>query len=494
MSTGPADDLMRHFAGDSVAYGTTTILSRATLVVALLVLPFLLTPRDYGALSMIVTVAALVAIAAPLEISQALARYYASAPPVEKKAYASTAWTFLLLVLAGFLVVGQALAQPLCLLIMGDLAYVPVFRIALLLMALNCLFYFLQNQCRWEFRTAEFVLISLVFAFLTLALSLGLGMVVDPPLLGVVLGQALGAAVAVGLGAFGLKRSFAFRIDSSKLRQLLAFSLPIVPASLALYLSVYASRFILNGLSSLEDVGLYTLAVQIGGIATLGIVGIQAALTPLVMKHHQKPQTPGQLALLFEVTVGFAVVACLALGLFAPELIHYAGNPAYAQAGPLVLLLAPAMFIAQLYVFAPGFAVAKRTLWQMWVSIASALVGILANFLLIPWWGITGAAVATLVASLVFLSLWFVLSQRLYPIPVRWAPVAVACVGGALLGAVGHGFSYESVISALLTKAVILAVAATLVSMIGLVPLRDSLAAIRALALPRDTRSTSRRG
>ena len=184
MSTGPADDLMRHFAGDSVAYGTTTILSRATLVVALLVLPFLLTPRDYGALSMIVTVAALVAIAAPLEISQALARYYASAPPVEKKAYASTAWTFLLLVLAGFLVVGQALAQPLCLLIMGDLAYVPVFRIALLLMALNCLFYFLQNQCRWEFRTAEFVLISLVFAFLTLALSLGLGMVVDPPLLG----------------------------------------------------------------------------------------------------------------------------------------------------------------------------------------------------------------------------------------------------------------------------------------------------------------------
>ena len=57
-----------------------------------------------------------------------------------------------------------------------------------------------------------------------------------------------------------------------------------------------------------------------------------------------------------------------------------------------MLLLAPAMFIAQLYVFAPGFAVAKRTVRQMWVSIASALAGILANFLLIPVWGITGAA------------------------------------------------------------------------------------------------------
>src|SRR4030095_11876974 len=238
------------------------------------------------------------------------------------------------------------------------------------------LFYFLQNQCRWEFRTAEFVLISLVFAFFTLALSLGLGMVFDPPLLGAVLGQVLGAAIAVGLGVFGLRQSFALRIDSAKLRQLLSFSLPLVPASLALFLSVYASRIILNALSSLEDVGLYTLAVQIGSIATLGIVGIQAALTPLVMAHHQKPQTPRQGAQLVESTVGFAVFACRALGLFAPEFIYYAGNRDYARAGPLVLLLAPAMFIAQLYVFAPGFAVAKRTIWQMWVSIASALAGI----------------------------------------------------------------------------------------------------------------------
>jgi len=309
-------------------------------------------------------------------------------------------------------------------------------------------------------------------------------------LFGVVLGQVVGAAIAVGLGAFGLRRSFALRTDPAKLRQLLSFSLPLVPASLALFLSVYASRLILNALSSLEDVGLYTLAVQIGSIATLGIVGIQAALTPLVMAHHQKPQTPGQVAQLFEITVGFAVFACLALGLFAPEFIYYASNRDYARAGPLVLLLAPAMFIAQLYVFAPGFAVAKRTIWQMWVSIASALTGVLANFLLIPLWGTTGAAVATLVASIVFLSLWFALSQRLYPIPVRWGPVAVACAGGILIGAASHGLVYGSIMSALLIKGVLLAVAAALVVMIGLVPVRETFAVLKALALPRGARPT----
>jgi len=477
--------MMRQFASDSLAYGTTTLLSRATLLVALLVLPFLLTPRDYGALSMIVTVAALAAILLPLEVGQGLARFYPPAAPREKKAWASSAWTFLLLMLAGFLLIGQLLARPLCLLVLGDAAYLPEFRIALALMALNCLFYFLQNQCRWEFRTAEYVLISLVFAFMTLALSIGLGLLVDPPLLGVVLGQALGAAIAVGLGGFGLRRSFALRIDRARLRELLRFSLPLVPASVALFLSIHASRLILNAMSTLADVGLYTLAAQIAGIATLGIVGVQAALTPLVMAHHRKPETPAQLGRLFEGFFGLGVVACLVLGLFAPELIHYVGNPVYAGAGPLVLLLAPGLLLAQMYVFAPGFAVAKRTVWQMWVSIATAIVAVAANFALIWLWGIFGAAVATLISGAFFLGLWFLLSQRLYPVPVRWGLIALAAGAGALLGAIGANLPQEGRLTALLAKTALTGAAAALVVLTGMVPLRASLAALRGFVARR---------
>jgi O-antigen/teichoic acid export membrane protein len=69
------DGMMEKAVRQSAAYGIATLLSRATLVVALLVLPFILTPRDYGALSMIVTIAALVAILVPMEVSQGLARY-----------------------------------------------------------------------------------------------------------------------------------------------------------------------------------------------------------------------------------------------------------------------------------------------------------------------------------------------------------------------------------------------------------------------------------
>jgi O-antigen/teichoic acid export membrane protein len=486
--------MMQRVIGDSLAYGTATILSRATLMVALLVLPFILSPREYGALSMIVTVAALVAILAPLEIAQGLARFYATAESSAKKAWAGTAWTFLVVMSAAFLTLGQLLAEPLATLIFGDAGYLTVFRIALLFMTVNCVFLFLQNQFRWEFRAAEYVLISLVFSFLTLALSIGLGLLFDRPLLGVVLGQTLGAIIAVALGVFGLRRSFLLGVDLAKLREMLRFSLPLVPAGVALFLSVYASRLILNGLASLEDVGLYTLAAQIAGIATLGIVGVQGALTPHIMAHHHDPATPGHLARLFEVFVGYAVVASLALGLLAPEFIQYLSNPAYAAAGPLVLLLAPAALLSQMYVFAPGFAVAKRTMTQMWVSMASALSAVAANLVFIQLWGTMGAAIATLIAATVFLGLWFALSQRLYPLPVRWGRVTLAILCGASLGWAGQSVRYEGVLTALLAKGAIVTAAAVLVIVIGLVPLRAVLAMLKRIAASRRSQPASRRG
>ena len=477
---GMIDKAMRQ----SVAYGTATILSRATLLVALIVLPFILTPADYGALSMIVTIAALIAVIVPLEVSQGLARHYASAKAAEKEAYASSAWSFLLLAVLAFLLLGQVLAEPLTRLILGDPVYLTMFRIALVYMALNCLFLFLQNQCRWEFRTAEYVLISLLFSFATLGLGLGLGVVLEPPLSGVVLGQAIGAAAAVGLGALVLRRGFSVRIVPARLREMLRFSLPLVPAGLALFVSVHASRLILNAEATLIDVGVYALASQIASIATLGAVGVQSALVPLVMAHYQEPQTPGHIARIFEGFAGVSLVACLALGLFAPDFLRLFDSLAYEAAGPLVLVIAPGLVMAQMYVFAPGFAIAKRTDIQMWVSFAGAAVAVVANYWLIGLWGIMGAAIATLVAAAVFLSLWFLFSQKFYRVPVRWGPVAAVTAAAALFGYAGLSVELPNLAAGLGAKAAMVAALAGLVFLTRLMPLRASVAVARSYAAP----------
>jgi O-antigen/teichoic acid export membrane protein len=463
-------------------YGLTTILSRGALVVSLVILPLLLSPSDYGALSMIMTIAALVTMIVPLEVTQGLSRYHPTARQEERHLYSSAAFYFTLFMLLVFLGVGLLASDWLNLRILGDARYLFPFRLALLFMALNCIFYFSQCQFRWEFRTIDYAVVSLVFSFLTLGLSIGLAMVMQSKLAGVVLGLTIGAAAAVAIGLWRLRNSFTDRFDTPKLREMLRFSLPLVPASLSVFLSLYAGRLILNAMASLEDVGIYTYASQIAGVATLVIIGVQAALTPLIMAHHHEPETPATIGRLFEGFVAFAICMSLFLGLFAPEFITYFGNPAYVSAAPLVIILAPAAIIAQMYIFAPGFAVAKKTTWQMWVSIGSAVIGLAANFLLIERLGIMGAAIATLLSAVVFFGVWFALGQRLYPIPVRWLPLGLVAAGGAAVGAVGMMLPYPGPVAAIVTKAALIAGVGAAALVTGLFPLRRSIDAVAAVA------------
>jgi O-antigen/teichoic acid export membrane protein len=465
--------MMKDVLGQSFAYGAATIASRGTLVVSLLILPYILSPTDYGVLAMITLTGVLVGHVVPLQVTQGLARYYSPAAEPDRTEYASTAWLFSLGSFAIFLILSQIAAPWICELLLGDRKYLPALRISFLVMSLNNLFYFLQVQFRYEFRVSGFVVVSLVYSLLTLLLSISLGALFSKAIEGVVTGQLIGAAASVALGLWMLRRSLFASVNVNKLREMLQFSLPLVPASVAMFLMVYAGRLSLNDLGTLGDVGIYSFATQIAGVATLAILGVQAALTPLVMAHHHEPDTPAAIGRFFEAFSVVGVCLCLAIGLFTPELLSWLGNPAYAGASELVIILAPALIILELYIFSPGFLVAKKTSWQMWVTIASAGVAVVSSYVLVGLWGAYGAAFAALLSAIFFFGSWFYLGHRLYPVPVRWRAVGAVCIAGIAAGATGMSLEMNSIALSLLLKAGILTAVMLLIVRTRLFPFAE---------------------
>ena len=412
--------MIRELIGHSAAYTLSNLLARATTLVWLIVLPSFMPAADYGVLGLVITTAALVNVLVPLEVSQGLARYYATAPDGERQRWAATAWTFTLLTLISSGVMALALSPWLNRQLIGADSYLPCFRLALVYFALNTSFLFIQNLFRWQFRARAYTVATTAVAIMTLVLSVGLAVIVPNALGGVLTGLVTAMAVGIALSLFGLGGSPGIAIDRAKLRHMLQFSLPLVPASTALFVSTYVSRFIVNDLLTLTDVGLFTWASQLAIVPALSLIGVQGAITPLVMKHHAEPSTPAILARGFETTSAAALCLCVAVGLFAPQLISLLGYRTFAGAGPMVMVLAPAYLMLQLYVFAPGFAVRERTDLQLVVSLTSGVTSIVLNYVLIKAKGLEGAALATLASSLVFLASWIALSQQLYPLPVRW--------------------------------------------------------------------------
>ena len=414
---------MKGLIGQTAIYTVANIASRGTAVVALMVFPFFLGAADYGALGLIMTIAALVQLLVPLEVSQGLARYYGTAAEAEKPAYAASAWWFTVVTLVITAVAALLMSDPIAQVVFGGARYANVFRLAVPLFVCFTLFYFLQSMCRWKFMTVAYVWLSLAFSGLTLALGLALAVSRPDALEGLVLGQMLGMAATVAAGTVVLRRDLFRRFDTAKLRPMLRFSLPLVPASLALFASFYASRLILSAVADLASVGIFVFASQIAAIAGLTIIGVQSSLTPYVMSHYQEPETPAVLARLFEGFTVLAILLCLAMGLFAPPLIATFAPPTYAAAGPLVIVLCPPAIMLQMYIFWPGFAIAERTDWQLWVSVIAGTMAVVANAVLIPWLGLTGAAAASVASAFVFLALWIFLANLLYPVPVRWTRV-----------------------------------------------------------------------
>jgi len=412
---------------DGVVYAAGSILARG---IALLMLPLytrVLAPADYGALDLIVTCGVLVNLVVPLETAQALARFWNEREAGEpRRRLAGTAWSFTLAGYVLFVAITLPLAGPIAQALLGDERFVDPLRAGIAFIAVNGLFLLLQNQFRWELRPRAYAAVSVLYALLTLAFvalfALGLGAGLE----GVLWAQFAAAALCTALSLVWLRGTLSLGLHRADLAAMLRFSLPLVPAGIAVFGSFYINRLMLNALATLDDVGQFGIASRLAGMVTLVLVGIQGALTPLIYAHHHEAETPARLARLFEGFVAVALVACAAIGLFGRELVATFATADYASAAPLLVWLAPAALLAQMYIFAPGIAIAKKTGWQLLITLASAVLGAALNGLLIPLAGPMGAALATLAAGALFFGAWLVASQKLYPLPLR---------GGALLAA-----------------------------------------------------------
>jgi O-antigen/teichoic acid export membrane protein len=481
--------MIRQLAGHTAAYTFANLASRGTVLAWLIILPSFLSASDYGALGLILTAAALVNVIVPLEISQALARYYPAAAPDEQRALVRTAWTFTVAMLVIAASLALLFSRELCGLLLGTGDYLVPFRIAVVFFVLNTAFYFIHSQLRWQFKVRGFTWVTLLFAAVTLVGSIGLAAALPRALEGVLIGQAAGAAAGIVGGLVVLRGGLKLGFLLAKLKQLLRFSAPLVPASVALFISNYASRLILSDMLDLREVGLFTWASQLATVPALLLLGIQGALTPLVMRDQGRGDTPVVLARTFEAIVAMESILCLGLAAFTPEFIALLGYSDFAASATLVMLLAPAFVMLQLYIFSPGFALAERTDLQLLVSVIGAAVAIAANYLLISYFGLFGAALASLIAAAAFIGSWFVLSNRFYSVPIRWSRlsvvVAAAAVAGAAIWAVGN----QQGLLAIVMKSALLIVFAGSVALAGLLRYDDwrALLASSSRNIERDT-------
>lgn len=444
---------LRHLTRSLTIYGIGDV---ATTIVSFLLLPVYvryLSPSDYGIIALLLTVEVAAKILFRWGVDASFMRlYYDCRDQRARQLLASTIFFFLLAVNGVLLALGL-LAAPV---VADHLFGVPGQALVLRLVLVNTFvigFYFLPfHVLRIEDKSRQFSLLTFSRSAATLVLRLALVVVAHLGVLGVVLADIL---VSAGF-TLVLLRWFVPLIRPVFSREVLAaalrFGLPRIPHGLAQQVMAISDRYLLNRLlwtglgmperersaAALRDIGVYSIGASFALAMKLFLSAFEYAWAPFyfaTMKEADAARTFSAVT-----TYGLAVLLLLASGLsaVAQDLVRLMTEPQFYGAARVIPWVAAGVVFQGVYLLTSiGLNITKRTEYYPVSTTVAAAVSIGANVLLIPRFGMIGAAWSNLVAYAVLAAtaMWF--SQRFYPIRYEWGRIARLAGAAALV----YGFA-----------------------------------------------------
>jgi O-antigen/teichoic acid export membrane protein len=246
-----------------------------------------------------------------------------------------------------------------------------------------------------------------------------------------VMGDALACLVLWGLTASDLSLSASFPSAWAMAR----YGLPVMGSALMMMILDGAGRFFLDRYGNLEQVGLYAVGVKISGVMRLSIVvPFGAAWGGLVFQIAKRARAPMIYSKLMSYLLVLSISVALVLSLFAPLLLRFLATREYSGSLACIpwLLLVQAAAVLQ-YPSSVGIYLGSATRWLLPIFFCGITASFLLNRLLIPRFGILGAAWAWLGAWVVITVLLAWVGQRHYPLKYERKPFLMAFVACLLV-------------------------------------------------------------
>lgn len=421
-------ELLRHL----LVYGVGDV---ATQIVGFLLLPLYvqyLSPADYGVLALLLTTEVVWKILFRWGLDGAFMRlYYECTRPEERRRLASTHALFL--------------AGVNGLLLLGALALVPTagphlfgtdqYNLLLALVLGNTFltgFHYLPfHVMRIRGESARFVIYGSTRSAATLVLRLvfiiGMGLGVT----GVVLADVI-VTVAFTLALLPrFAELLAPLFSLAQLRTSLGYGLPRIPHGIAHQVIAVFDRYWLGQHVTLHELGLYSTGASLGLGLKLFLNAFETAWAPFYFAVMHEPEARATYRRV--TTYGVAVLVLLAAGLsaVARDLVELLTPSPFHPAADVIPWIALGVCLQGVYLLTSiGLNITRHTEWYPAATGMAAAVSVAGNVLLVPRYGIVGAAVSNTCAYAVLAVSAWRFSQRFYPMRYETRRLVLLVVAG----------------------------------------------------------------
>ncbi len=389
--------------------------------ISIFLVPFytrVFTPADYGIIDLMAIIGAIVGIIVPMEITQAVALFFSDADDAsKKKLVASVGLIFTVVTFMIFGCIALSISGPIVHLTLANIIGLNLFRMAVISMVFQGLYYFIQNQIRWRLEPKTYSLVAITYTITTVSLTIFFVLFHKTGIIGVFYAQILGGFMAAVLGFALTRSSYGYLFQRALLVNMLKFSIPLVPSGIGVFFINYAQRIQITKLLTLTDLGLFGIGTRIASLVTVVNQGFQSSISPLIYNNYKKESTPFEIVRIFKAYLFFALIFIVSLSIFSRELLTILTTKAYYSAYIFVPFLLADRLFSEVYVFFPGLSLAKKTKFIAIINISGAGFAIVTSYFLVSTYGTIGAAIGSLTTSILLFIINFHFSQKYYKVP-----------------------------------------------------------------------------
>ncbi len=414
--------MKRLFAG-SVIYGFGNVANKLVTLLLLPIFTAYLTPEDYGVVSILTVVGGFTASIFALGLGSSIGvLYFDTREPHERKSIIWSAAAVLFPSAVMMILVGWILATPLSRLFLSDEGYAEHMRIAMGTAAVGVAGIPWQFRLQFEERPLAFVTVSVLGLVATTAASLWFVVILDRGAIGALTGSLVGqiAGTVLLLVVAADKPSFdqTFRLVG----RLIYHGLPFLPSFGFLFLLQNWVRWPLEWYHGLDHVGIYSVGANIGVALSLFVNAFLSAWTPFALSYAGREDEAA--AVLGRITLyyvaGFGFLTCLFF-LYAAPVVQWFAQPIFYGAAEVVGLSAVGQFLSGLFMMMlPPLYFAKRVQVVLVTQGIATAVVVGCGGLLVPHFGIYGAAISVVLGfSVLVVSQWVALN-RLPVLKIRY--------------------------------------------------------------------------
>jgi len=396
----------------SVYFALGILIMKSVSLLMLPIVTYYLTPTEFGELELLISISDFATIIVGFGLADALYRFAGlSKSDDDEQNIGGTIFSLTIITGTVSFLIGLLIAPWLLPLLGGDIELFDV-QLVVFLFAVDGVLVIPLAWLKMKENAFTFFVLTTGKAICQAVVTWQL-LKHDYGITSILLGGAISSIILVVILARLQIKQTGFRLDTKLLPELMLYGTPLVVSSMAAYALLSADRWMINMVSTPDELGLYAVGKKLAYISFILMQPFCLWWSALRFKKLNGPDGAKEVAKTTSLGIALSVCFSALVVMGSPIVLDLLINEQYAQAIRYLPALALLFAVKQIAELANIGCYIGKTTWNvMAIDLSSAAVSIGCLFYLSNIWGVFGVIASLLIAQGTRFVAFYVISQR----------------------------------------------------------------------------------